>query len=64
MKDPNKGKKYTVFIPRFLIGWLFKETPSNWLSLTPVKLFGIFLGIKMVCAKKGYIYSDNTTLTK
>ena len=60
MKDVNKGKRYTVFIPRFVIGWLFKETPDNWLRLTPIKLFGIFIGYKMVCAKKGYQYSDGT----
>lgn len=58
MKDINKGKKYTVFIPRFVIGWLAKDTPDNWISLTPIRIFGIFIGYKMICAKKGYIYSD------
>lgn len=58
IKDINKGKKYTVFIPRFVLGWLIKGTPDNWISLRRIVIFGIFIGYKMVCAKKGYIYSD------
>jgi hypothetical protein len=58
MKDINKGKRYTTFIPIFVLGWWFKETPDNWLVITPIRVFGIFIGYKMICAKKGYIYSD------
>lgn len=58
MQDINKGKRYTVFIPWFIIGWLIKETPDNWIQLTPIRIFKVFIGYKMVCAKKGYIYSD------
>ena len=63
MEDINKDKKYTTFIPRFLLGWYYKGTPENWLKLTPVKVFGIFIGYKMLCAKKGYQYSDGKVYT-
>jgi hypothetical protein len=58
MEDINAGKRYKVFIPRFVLGWLIKETPSNWLGMTPIKPFGFFIGYMMTCAKKGYRYSD------
>lgn len=58
MKDINKGKRYTVFIPRFILGWLIKKTPDNWISVQKIWVFGYWIGYKMVLAKKGYIYSD------
>lgn len=58
MKDNNKGKRYVWFVPRFILGWLVSETPKNWITCTPIKFFGIFLGYKMVLAKKGYRWGD------
>ena len=31
-----------------------KETPDNWLSATPFKVFGIMLGWKVSVVQKGY----------
>lgn len=58
MEDPNKGKKYTWFVPRFVLGWLVKETPKNWVSCTPKRFLGIFIGYKITLAKSGYMWGD------
>lgn len=55
MKDKNKNQRYNWYVPRFVLGWLVKETPENWISCTPIRLFGIFLGYKIKLKKTGYI---------
>ena len=58
MEDENKGKRYSLFVPWFTLGWLVKSAPDNFITCTPKRLFGFFIGYYIVCAKKGYKYRD------
>jgi len=46
MEKP-KYKTYYWYVPRFILGWLVKETPKNWICCTPIRIMGIFLGYKI-----------------
>lgn len=54
MEDQNKGNRYHWF---GLLG-LLKETPENWISAKPVRIFGICIGYWITLAKKGYVWGD------
>lgn len=35
-----------------------KETPPNWISVSPVRIFGVFIGRNLKVAMKGYQWSN------
>jgi hypothetical protein len=54
MENVNEGKRYYWFGLRGVA----RETPDNWISIKPVKVFGLIVGWWMTLAKKGYRWGD------